>query len=173
MNSFAELARQRYSQRAYDSERAVPRELLIEILDTVRQAPSAANKQPWEFLVLESTAALDRVHAAYTRDWFLAAPCVVVVKGRRDLAWVRSFDGYNSLETDLSIAMVYLTLAAADKGLGSCWIEHFDPDVLAEALTLTKEETVFAISPLGWAPVGHLPPAGKARKSLGEVVHFL
>lgn len=173
MTNFAQLADSRYSQRAYDTQRPVPRELLLEILETVRLAPSAANKQPWEILVLQSPDALNRIHSAYTRDWFLAAPCVIAIKGRQDQAWVRPFDGYNALETDLAIAMDHLTLAAADHGLGTCWIGNFDPAVLAEALSLGQSERVYAITPLGWAPAGHTKPAQKPRKSMGELVRFL
>ena len=173
MNSFAELAVKRYSQRAYDPNRAVSRDLIVQILETVRFAPSAANKQAWEILVLESSAARNRIHAAYTRDWFMAAPCIIVIKGSLSQAWVRPFDGYNSLETDLAIAMDHLTLAAADAGLGTCWIGNFEPDVVSEALALNDDEKVFALTPLGYAPPDYMRPAQKPRKSLGEIVHYL
>lgn len=173
MISFADLARLRFSQRAYDAARKIPRELIAEIIETVRMAPSAANKQPLEILVLESEAARNLVHAAYTRDWFMAAPCIIVVKGKLENAWVRPFDGYNSLETDLAIAMDHLTLAASDHGLGTCWIGNFDPQVLSEALSLTEGEKVFAMTPLGWAPPGFTRPEQKNRKSSGEIINYL
>ena len=173
MTSFSELARQRFSQRAYDPSRPIPKQLLEEILETAHFAPSAANKQPWEIVVIQTPDMLDRIHAAYTRDWFLAAPCVIALKGKTSQAWVRAYDGFNALETDLAILMDHLTLAAADLGLGTCWIAHFEPTVLAEALSLTSDERVVAISPLGWAPSDFKPPTQKTRKPLSEIVKYL
>jgi nitroreductase len=170
---FALLARRRHSQRTYDNDRPVPKDLLDQMLDTARHAPSAANRQPWQILVIQSERLRDAVHAAYPRDWFMAAPCILVVKGMRSKAWTRAFDGYNALETDLAILMDHLTLAATDLGLGTCWIANFDPAVLKQALSLDEDEAVFCISPLGYAPPLAPPPRETTREALSVVVRFL
>lgn len=170
---FNELARQRHSQRAYDPDRPIPRELLERLLETARHAPSAANRQPWQILVIQSERMLDAIHAAYPRDWFMAAPCILVVKGFRNKAWTRAFDGYNSLETDLAILMDHLTLAATELGLGSCWIANFDPEVLKHALNLSDEEAVFSISPLGYCPAQAPAPRQTTREPLSVIARFL
>ena len=171
--NFDQLVRTRYSQRSYDPERPVPQELLTQLLETAHWAPSAANRQPWQILVIQSAAALNRIHPAYPRDWFLAAPCVLAVKGWRSRAWTRAFDHYNSLETDLAILTDHLTLAAADLGLGTCWIANFDPLVLAEALELQADEVVFSLSPLGY-PASDAPPRRpSSRQNLSDTVRFL
>ncbi|MEI7825993.1 MAG: nitroreductase family protein, partial [Chlorobiaceae bacterium] len=92
--------------------------------------------------------------------------------GNRDEAWVRSKDGYNSIETDLTIVMDHLILAATCEGVGSCWIAAFDPEILRDVLGLKKNEAVFAITPLGYAAADAvLTP--KRRKSVEEIVEFL
>ncbi len=170
---FQDLIRKRESVREYDPTKPIPDEVLSRILEAGRLAPSAGNRQPWKFLVVRSKENLEKVHACYDRDWFRAAPVVLVVTGRREDAWTRRYDGYNSLETDLTIAMDHLILAAANEGVGSCWIAAFEPNILHEALDLDKAEIVFAITPLGYPGAGYQSEYTKERKSLSEIVKFL
>lgn len=170
---FQDLIRKRESVRNYDSQKPIPEDVLNRILEAGRLAPSAANRQPWKFLVVRSQENLEKVHACYHRDWFRAAPVVLIVTGKREAAWTRRYDGYNSLETDLTIAMDHLILAAANEGIGSCWIAAFEPNVLHEALQLDKDEIVFAITPLGYPGAEYQGERLKDRKPLAEIVKFL
>lgn len=160
---FSNLARTRASVRKYDPYRVPDEATIADILETAAMAPSAVNRQPWKFHVLRSHAALEGVRAAYTRDWFLDAPCVLAVSGSRQAAWTRAYDGFNSLQTDLAIVATYLILAARDKGLGTCWISNFEPQVLRSALGLTDDEDCYFISPLGY-------PAAADSSNKGEAV---
>lgn len=167
---FRTLLETRASVRSFLPD-PIPEEKLKHILECARLAPSACNRQPWEFLVIQTPEVLARVHAAYSRPWFAEAPAVVVVKGRISEAWVRK-DGYCSIETDLAIAMTTLIYAAADEGIGSCWIGAFDERLLREALLLKEEDRVFGMTPLGFiSPAFTVNP--KTRKGLEEVVRFL
>lgn len=167
------LVKARYSLRSYDPARGVDRSHLYTLLNTARLAPSARNQQPWHILVVESPAARAAVCRAYPRDWLKNAPVILVVKGKRSQAWNRESDGYNSLETDLTILMDHLILTATDLGLGTCWIANFDPVALQGALDLPEDETVFALTPLGYPPEGHQAPEVKPRKTLEEMSTFL
>jgi nitroreductase len=172
MTSLHELVESRKSVRGYDRSRPVPPEMLERVLDAGRLAPSAKNLQPWKFLVVSSPGMLAKVRLCYERDWFTEAPHLLVVTGDRSEAWVRPSDGWNSLETDLGIAMDHLILAAHAEGLATCWISAFDPAMLREALGLSPTEEVFAITPLGYAsPEAQTRP--KSRKPLDEVVRYL
>jgi nitroreductase len=167
-----ELVASRKSVRGYDPDRPVPTEILERILDAGRLAPSAKNLQPWKFLLVSSPDMLAKVRQCYQRDWFRQAPHVLIVTGDRDEAWVRPSDGWNSLETDLAIAMDHLILAAHAEGLGTCWISAYDPAMLRDALDLKPGEEIFAITPLGYAsPNTETRP--KTRKALDEVALFL
>lgn len=169
---FHTLALQRCSTRAFDSERPIPEEVLHRILEAGRLAPSAKNLQPWRFLVVRSPELLQKVHESYPRDWIRQAPCILIVVGRRAEAWVRKGDGYNSLETDLAIALDHMILAAEAEGVGTCWIGAFDLAVLKEALKLTDDDEIFAYTPLGYASEDYTPVT-KKRKPFDEVVEFL
>ncbi len=145
----------------------------VRILEAGRLAPSAANRQPWRFLVVSSPEMLAKLRPCYSRQWFQDAPHILAVVGNRGAAWTRKSDGYNSLETDLTIAMDHLILAAEAEGVGTCWIAAFDPPVLREALGLGANEEVFTITPLGYSKAGFSKKGTKERKALAEIVTHL
>lgn len=170
---FTELIRQRESIRDYDPGRPVPPEIIDSILEAGRLAPSACNNQPWRFLLIRSPEMLGKVRACYHRPWFKDAPQILVVAGLKDKAWVRSFDGYNSVETDLAIAMMHIILAAENEGVATCWIEAYDPEILRKALDPDGIYNFCGITPLGYPRPGFVKKGNKIRKSREEIVRYL
>jgi len=170
---YTDLIFNRESVRNYDPNRPVPKEILEKILDAGRIAPSACNYQPWKFLVISSPAMLEKVKACYNREWFKDAPHVLVVLGLKDQAWNRSYDGYNSIETDIAIAMTHIILAAENEGVGTCWIAAYNPAILKEVLNPDKNQLIFGITPLGYSKPGFQKTLLKKRKSLEDIVEFL
>jgi nitroreductase len=171
--NFTELINTRESLRNYDPERPVPAKVLENILNAGRLAPSACNLQPWKFLVISGADILEKVRAAYPREWFIEAPHVLVIVGSREQAWKRSSDGYCSIETDSAIAMTHIILAAENEGVGTCWIANYDPAKLREALKLGQDQVVFGITPLGYPKKGFKKSGNKKRKPLDEIVEYL
>ncbi len=169
---FRELVGARSSVRDYDPSRPVPAAVLERILEAGRLAPSAANRQPWRFIVASSPEALTKVRRCYGKPWFQDAPRVLAVTGSVKAAWTRQMDGWNSLETDLAIAMDHLVLAAAAEGVATCWIANFQPDVLRAALGLDADQRVFAITPLGYPRQGVNATRPKERATFDQVVEF-
>ncbi len=170
---FYKVISERESIRSYDPERKIPEEIIRKILEAGRIAPSAANRQPWKFVVVSSEEMLSKVRQCYSREWFHDAPHILIVKGRRSEAWSRGYDNYNSLETDLTIAMDHMILAAENEEIGTCWIAAFDPDILKKVLELEEGETVFVITPLGYTPKGFVKKSDKKRKQLDEIAEFI
>lgn len=170
---YNELIKSRESIRNYDPNRPIDRETLDKILEAGRLAPSAKNNQPWKFLVISSAEMREKVGLCYQRDWFHNAPHILIVTGNRQEAWVRSYDGYNSVETDLAITMTHMILAAENEGVGTCWIAAFDPDILRKVLNLNKNQVVFSITPLGYPRAGFRKEEIKIRKSLNDIVLYL
>jgi nitroreductase len=170
---YTDLIRNRESIRSYDPERPVPKEILDRILDAGRMAPSACNYQPWRFLLVSSPEMLLKVRESYQRDWFRDAPHVLVSVGLKKLAWNRSYDGYNSIETDVAIAMTQIILAAENEGVGTCWIAAYNPEILRKALSLKEDETIYCITPLGYPRKGYRKSLAKKRKPLDEIAGYL
>ncbi len=169
---FFKVIKERESVRDYDPDKKIEKDKLIKILEAGRIAPSAANRQPWKFIVISSNEMLHKVRQCYHREWFKNAPHILVVTGNKSESWIRQ-DKYNSIETDLTIAMDHMILAAEAEGIGTCWIAAFDYDILRNALKLDTDQVIFSITPLGYQNEGYHKKHNKIRKSFEEVVEFV
>ena len=169
---FTKVMYDRESIRSYDPTRPLEKAVLERILDAGRVAPSAANRQPWRFLLVSSREALSQIRKCYLKPWFQDAPHVLIVIGKTGEAWSRQ-DGWSSIETDLAIAMDHMILAAENEGVGTCWIAAFDPVILRAALSLSVEERLYAITPLGYPRPGFAKKGQKQRKPLSEIVKYI
>jgi nitroreductase len=164
---FAELVEARYSVRAYRAD-TVPEELLSRVLEAARLAPTAANRQAFQLVVIHVKGRETELQQIYEREWFTQAPLVICACGLPQENWVRR-DGKNYNDVDVAIVMDHLTLAAADLGLGTCWIGAFDPDAARSVLGLPDEVEPVAFTPLGYPADA---PRPKKRKALGELVRY-
>jgi nitroreductase len=170
---FYDLIKTRESIRDYDPDKPVQKEVLMRILEAGRLAPSAANRQAWTFVLVSSKEKLEEVRTCYHREWFKQAPHILVVVGDQSKSWERSYDAYNSIETDLAIAMDHMILAAENEGVSTCWIIAFDYDKLAKSLDLKENEVIYCITPLGYPHDGFQKKNQKIRKPFEEVVRFV
>lgn len=165
--NFLQLACQRRSVRAYSSELVSEADLTY-VLRAALRAPSAVNRQPWSILLLKSTQARAAAYHSYPRQWFVAAPLYLLVCSRPDEAWSRPADYKNHADIDVAILTEHICLAAADIGLGSCWVCNFNPDVLRKELSLPSEEVPVVLIPLGHP--ADQPGTPTARRSISDVV---
>ena len=169
---FTELINVRESVRNFDPERPVPKDIILRILNAGRVAPSAKNLQPWRFIVISASPLLNRVKECYKRDWIKDAPHILVALGLKGQAWIRTYDSYNSVETDVTIAMTHIILAAENEGIGACWIAAYDPQCLSEVINPAENEIIYGMIPLGYPKPGYKKVLNKKRKSLEEIVEF-
>ena len=164
---FWELIKQRYSVRAYKSE-PVENEKLQKVLEAARLAPTACNLQPFQLIVVHTKGRENELHRIYGASWFMQAPIVICACGKPSESWVRQ-DGDNYCDVDVTIAMDHLILAAANMGLGTCWIGAFNAEAAREILGLPDDVKPIAFTPLGY-------PDDKARlknrKSIDELVRY-
>ena len=170
---YYQLIENRETIRRYDPSKKISDEVFNRILNAGRIAPSASNKQPWTFILVSSDETLARVKKSYQREWFQRAPYVIIVVGDKTKAWIRPKDGYNSIETDLAIAMDHMILAAENEGIGACWVIAFDYKILAKAINLKHNEVVYCMAALGYPPEGFQKQGNKKRKPLNEIVKRL
>lgn len=146
-----DLVKQRRSIRKFKPD-PVPDELINKILDVARWAPSGANHQPWEFIVikdgevksrivsilqetlrnnqkLELTREKDLQHPASLRLveelYFKDAPVFIIVVGdlrSRQAQVLAAQEEANSYISSMAGAFLYMHLAATSLGLGSQWL---------------------------------------------------
>lgn len=162
--NFLELSGNRYSCRAYQS-RAVEPEKLDYILQCVRLAPSAVNRQPWRFHIITSADKRLKLQECYNREWFRSAPLYLIASVMHDEEWVRA-DGKRHGDIDIAIAVEHLCLAATEQGLGTCWVCNFDVEACRTLFHLPENEEPAVLIPLGY-PADERKE--KVRKSLEEI----
>jgi len=165
--NFIEIASKRYSARAYKRQ-LIEDEKLQQVLEAARLAPTAANRQPFQLIVIHTKGREEELRQIYDASWFVQAPIVVCACGIPSQSWTRS-DGKGYCDVDATIAMDHLILAAADLGLGTCWIGAFNPDITRQVLGLPDDVKPIAFTPLGYPAdqLGH-----KSRKSLDDLVRY-
>ncbi len=169
--NFLNLAKSRFSLRKYKPI-PVSEEDLNYVLEAGRVAPSAVNYQPWHFLVLREKEALEKIHQTYQRDWFKEAPVVIVILGDHNQGWKRA-DGKDHTEIDIAITADHITLAAVDRGLGTCWVCNFDKQKTIELFQLPDHLEPIVFLPLGYPDIQPDPERHKEkRKPLSDIVSY-
>ena len=165
---FQELAKKRYSVRAYKPD-DVPQDVIDNILEAARMAPTAVNSQSFKLFVIKTAGFRDELKKVYHREWFSQAPYVIGICGIPEENWVRK-DGKNYVDVDSAIVMDHVILAATDLGLGTCWIGAFDPVAAKKFLDLPSGMEPIAFTPIGY-PADN--PGIKRRKPVDELVRYI
>jgi len=159
------------SIRAF-TNRDVPAEIVEELIDSARWAPSAGNIQPWEFIIVRKPRIRRRLaEAALSQTFIEEAPVVIVVCADEE----RSSQGYGLRgETlyciqDTAAAIQNIHLTAYSLGLGTCWVGAFREEETREILKIPRGIKPVAMIPLGYpAEV----PRARSRKPISQMVHY-
>jgi nitroreductase len=162
-----EVISKRYSVRAYKRD-PVEEDKLQRVLEAARLAPTAANRQPFQLVVIHTEGREAELQRIYHRGWFTDAPLILCACAIPAEGWVR-MDGKPYTDVDVAIAMDHLILAATTLGLGTCWIAAFDPKAAREVLGLPDGVEPVVFTPLGY-PADR--PGAKKRKPQSELVRY-
>lgn len=161
-----EAIQTRRSIRKY-MEKPVGQKKLAKILEAVRLAPSAMNKQPYNLVVVTDNQTKEKLSSACNQEW--TAPTMVVVCAFPDRSWIRE-DGEEYWKADVAIAMYSLSLAAVEEGLGTCWIAAFKEEEVRRILGIPSDVRIMAMTPLGYAAEKKGPVT--KRKTLEELIRY-
>lgn len=171
MDSFLELAHDRFSCRKY-SDQPVEPEKVEAIIEAGYVAPTAKNLQPVRIWRLDTHEALEKARAC--TDYHYNAPVILAVGGKPDEAWVRPSDGKNYCVVDASIVGTHMILAAHDLGLRSVWVGWFDSPALKAAFPEMEPYEMVALLPIGYAAEDAKPaPRHTQYRPYEELVHSL
>lgn len=177
MMEVLEAIKGRRSVRRFKAE-AVSKETILELLEAVRWAPSWANTQCWEVILVaepEKKAALAETltHANPAKEAMIEAPWVVVFLGQKGKAGFYKGRPLTSkgdwLMFDVALAVQNLCLAAYARGLGTVIVGAFEAERVAEVLMVPDDREVVVMLPVG-VPAEQ-PPAPK-RKELEAFTYW-
>ncbi|MEW6087457.1 MAG: nitroreductase family protein [bacterium] len=163
MNQIVETIKKRHSVRKY-LDKPVPKEILKEMIDAGRLAPTARNEQPWEFVVVTKSELLEKVAEATDHGKFIkgAGACIIVC----------CKDTKYFLE-DGSAATENIILTAESFGVASCWVAGHKKGYcgdIKKILGIPDDLIVISLISLGYAGADDI--LRKPKKSVDEVIHW-
>ncbi|MCK9583567.1 MAG: nitroreductase family protein [Candidatus Cloacimonetes bacterium] len=147
-----ELIHSRYSVRDFRPD-PIPEDVLQEILEAGRLAPSAQNRQPWRYIVFndpKAIRALAKKTGLIGLSNFFIKDAPVVIIACADLKKNTRINGKDYYLVDTAISFQQMILTAWNHGIGSCWMAAFSEALLAKYLGLPKSWKIVAISPFGY-----------------------
>ena len=163
-----EVIKHRFSVRSYQ-DKEISHDVLLDILETARLAPSAKNRQEWQFIVVTDKGKKERLSEVANGQKFVAQAAAVIAGVATEPDYIMTC-GVPASHIDVAIAMEHIALAAVAHGLGTCWIGSFYQDRALRVLALPEEWVVIALMPIGY-PALQAPE--KRRKPLKDIVRFI
>jgi nitroreductase len=192
VNNLLDVLKNRRSIRSYKSD-PIPENILENVLEAFRWAPSGANAQPWELVVVRDKSKIEAIADIFielverqkkldpdfpgnSRRYLKDVPIIIVVCGdpRFKLAYPQTLserEKDNIYFFSIGAAIQTLMLAAAEQKLGSVWLtpEKIEEQKLKDMLGIPDVLEVLACIPLG-LPKKNI--SGRVRRSINEFVHF-
>ncbi len=130
------------------------------IFEATRLAPSAANRQPWRFVVVRDAERKKKLARVANNQMFLADAAVIVAAVGDPEVSKRWY------EKDVMIAVEHMALAAAALGYGTCWIGAFTESEVKKTLHIPEGLSVVVLMPIG---VPDEAPPPRPRKEPSEI----
>lgn len=168
MMNVIEAMKSRKSVRSF-SDIDIEGQILENILEMARVAPSFLNRQEWRFIVVRDVNIRKKlVDVANCSSIILNCP-LVIVGCAKPFNQISDTDQSSNI-VDTAIALDHVSLAAVEYGLGSCWSSIFDEEKVKEILGIPVGNRVVALMSLGY-------PKGssfleKKRLPLSELIKF-
>lgn len=146
----------RRSIRSFIKEKKVENEKIEILLRAAMQAPSASNKQPWEFIVVDDETILEKL-SHISRHFLLPAkaPLVIIALGNRDKCYKGEYGNTLWFPLDLSASIQNILLQSVEIGLGAVWIGAYPDEHKVEGIqkifNLPHNLTPFAMVAVGYS----------------------
>jgi len=142
--SLFDLILSRRSIRSYENK-DLPEEVLQQILEAGRQAPSAVNRQPIRFVVVNEHDMMKNLCDNLINRFVKYAPVAIV-----GCADVKSLLTGKWAVVDTTIAMQNMVIAAWTLGIGSCWIGACNEEKVKELLKIPDKWKFVALVTFGY-----------------------
>jgi len=153
----------RRSVRRYETK-DIPEEVLQQILEAGRQAPSAANRQPIHFVIVKDNDILKNLCDNLITRFVKCAPVAVV-----GCADIKSLLTGKWAVVDATIAMQNMVIAAWTLGVGSCWIGACSEEKVKDLLKIPDKWKVVALITFGYPAE---QPKPRKKKPFEELFSF-
>ena len=151
------------------NDQAIPKDIILTILNAGRRAQSSKNTQPWEFIAITNKPTLKSLAdcGAYAGHLAGAALGVAIVHPDPGEKFQTMFD--------IGQAAAYMQLIAWELGIGSCLASIYAPDKARGILGFPQELSLNVAISFGYPQdVDDLikQPKKTGRKPLGDILHW-
>jgi nitroreductase len=150
------------------TDQPIPAEDLDQILEAGRRSPSSQNWQPWNFILVTDREQLRKLATVWRGAGHVAgsAATIVVIAPADDNEFRRA-------QLDLGQAIMSMTLAAADLGVGSCHAGVENVALARELLGFPEDRDWAFLISLGYPADRPLKPIRNPdRRPFSDVVHY-
>ena len=158
-----EMILNRRSIRKFKNE-AVSEEVINNILESGRLAPTATNQQPWYFVVARNQQEKEAFSFKGFNKFVTDADFIILGVYKKSEIVIEKL----SL-MDVTIALQNMVITAKAQGVGSCWMGAFDEKKLRDTLNLPDECMTVGAVAFG---IPDEQPKQPPKKQLNEIVHF-
>lgn len=152
-------------------DKAIPEDIILELLEAARKAPSAKNTQSHRYIILRGKDLKSEKLAGVFKQSFVCEAPLLIVCCADPTQYPQSTDvddlPENYARIDLAIATAFLVLRATELGLGSVYVAWIYRDKIKKALHIPNHFIVPFVIPVGYPAEEPLP---KPRKTLDEIV---
>ena len=142
----------------------IPEYILNQIFEAGRNAPSAVNRQPIHFIIVNDQEAKKELSKGMFNRHIKGSPAVIV-----GCADVNSVLTGKWAIVDAAIAMQNMVIAAWTLGIGSCWIGDFKEKKVKKLLKIPDKWKVVALVTLGYSAE---KPKQRKKKPVEELFSF-
>ena len=131
------------------SDREVDEDIIESVLEAGRRAPSAKNRQPWRFVLVQDDEVKKKLEAAAYGQEYISGSSFVVALGTTNVDY-RMPNGQLSYPVDLSFAASFMLLQAESCELGSCVVTTYDELEVKEILTVPYSMRIVMLIAFGY-----------------------
>ena len=169
---FYDVLRKRRSIRKY-MKTPVEQDKIDRMLEAVRLAPSAKNRQEWRFVVIQKKETRERIQEAAFGQEHVGQAAAIVAVCTTNIDY-RMPNGQLSYPVDLAFAACQMTLQAVHEGLGTCCVTTFDEQEVRDILTAPFSMRVVLLLLVGHpkTPVDAEPGLRKSLKQVSSKEHW-
>lgn len=149
---FMELLTTRRTYRRFE-QREISQDILDEILTAARLSSSGGNRQPLTYIVVKEACKVNQVFAQTRWAAYLPSELGQPKEGERPVLFIAVVENLNinsDCDTDAGLAIGNMTLAAWNRGVGSCIIGACNKPVLSEMFGLTGEQKLHTVIAFGY-----------------------
>ena len=164
LNDTLALLKSRRSIRKYKNT-PVEQEKLYMCLEAAQWAPSASNKQPWEFMIVKEQKIREKLAEMHPYAKFVSESPVVFLPLTNPRIHVK----YH--QSDTALATMHFMIQAHSLGLGTCWAGVINSDIepkIKDLLKIPDNLHVLALVAVGYA--NHTRTS--SRKPLDDLIHY-